>query len=279
MSIETYYQNYLFHHGIRGQKWGKRNGPPYPLDPETDYSKEERTYDKKEKNFALTDKQKRYIRNGAIAAGAILAVAGGMYLYKNGALPTKGITNYKIGTLINLEDLSDKTKTISKNRTLQKITYRPIEDSIEHGKMYVSHLNKDNATYAKQMPGYIKRWKNDLLIDEDAKIGISKIKLKRDIKLASERDVAEAYMKANKVSRIDHASYTNFLGGLVNDNDVNTEFMSILKKKGFDGMIDYNDAQNWTKEPLILFTPKDFVDKTSSHKLRAIDKFISVMKS
>ena len=23
---------YLAHHGIKGQKWGKRNGPPYPLD-------------------------------------------------------------------------------------------------------------------------------------------------------------------------------------------------------------------------------------------------------
>lgn len=21
----------LYHHGIKGQKWGKRNGPPYPL--------------------------------------------------------------------------------------------------------------------------------------------------------------------------------------------------------------------------------------------------------
>ena len=28
------YKNYLAHHGIEGQKWGKRNGPPYPLDPE-----------------------------------------------------------------------------------------------------------------------------------------------------------------------------------------------------------------------------------------------------
>ena len=24
--------NELCHHGIKGQKWGKRNGPPYPLD-------------------------------------------------------------------------------------------------------------------------------------------------------------------------------------------------------------------------------------------------------
>ena len=28
-------QNYLSHHGIKGQKWGKRNGPPYPLDSKT----------------------------------------------------------------------------------------------------------------------------------------------------------------------------------------------------------------------------------------------------
>lgn len=24
----------LYHHGIKGQKWGVRNGPPYPLDEE-----------------------------------------------------------------------------------------------------------------------------------------------------------------------------------------------------------------------------------------------------
>lgn len=27
-----FYTGYLMHHGIQGQKWGVRNGPPYPLD-------------------------------------------------------------------------------------------------------------------------------------------------------------------------------------------------------------------------------------------------------
>lgn len=28
----NYYTNELYHHGIKGQKWGIQNGPPYPLD-------------------------------------------------------------------------------------------------------------------------------------------------------------------------------------------------------------------------------------------------------
>lgn len=34
--------NYLAHHGILGQKWGHRNGPPYPLDSSAKSSAEKK---------------------------------------------------------------------------------------------------------------------------------------------------------------------------------------------------------------------------------------------
>lgn len=34
--------DYLEHHGIDGQKWGKRNGPPYPLDYKSHSAEEKR---------------------------------------------------------------------------------------------------------------------------------------------------------------------------------------------------------------------------------------------
>jgi len=39
-------QNKLEHFGIKGQKWGKRNGPPYPLDPEDHSAAEKKASNK-----------------------------------------------------------------------------------------------------------------------------------------------------------------------------------------------------------------------------------------
>lgn len=50
---------YLAHHGILGQKWGKRNGPPYPLGP-GDYSAAEKKARKsRDKDGNLTKKAEK----------------------------------------------------------------------------------------------------------------------------------------------------------------------------------------------------------------------------
>ena len=105
--MEFVYSSHLTHHGIMGQKWGKRNGPPYPLDAQDHSASEKKAgwrksldnnsgkaYDKNKsasnsdssKNKGLTKNQKRAIAIGATAVAAALAVYGGYQLYKSGHL-------------------------------------------------------------------------------------------------------------------------------------------------------------------------------------------------
>jgi len=98
-------QEYLAHHGILGQKWGKRNGPPYPLDAGSHSASEKRAGWRKSldkgsdksnnkkgikngepQKKGLTDKQKRAIKVGIAVAATALAVYGGYKLKQSGKL-------------------------------------------------------------------------------------------------------------------------------------------------------------------------------------------------
>ena len=71
------YGEELYHHGIKGQKWGERNGPPYPLDP-NDHSALER---KKGWRTSLSSSSKEYKKglNRATIYGGVI----GRAIYKN----------------------------------------------------------------------------------------------------------------------------------------------------------------------------------------------------
>lgn len=130
--------NYLAHHGILGQKWGKKNGPPYPLDTEDHSATEkkagykksiggvrnEHLYDRKSNtvvgsntrpskqkaankgSFHLTDNQKRLIKVGATVAATALVAYGGYRLVRSPkvrALIAKGIAGSKTKRMADIE--------------------------------------------------------------------------------------------------------------------------------------------------------------------------------
>lgn len=72
---------YLAHHGIKGQRWGVKNGPPYPLDANR-HNVQERTLNGTKKTKIRSANAKKLIAAGAITAGVLLAGYGAYRLSK-----------------------------------------------------------------------------------------------------------------------------------------------------------------------------------------------------
>jgi len=89
----------LYHHGIKGQKWGHMNGPPYPLGA-SDHSASEKKAgwrsslkkssstdsNQNRQRKGLSDKQKRALKIGAAAVGVALIAGGTAYAVKTGKI-------------------------------------------------------------------------------------------------------------------------------------------------------------------------------------------------
>lgn len=101
MSNSLKHSNELYHHGIFGQKWGKRNGPPYPLDANDHSANEKKAGWKdslknalpKKKKYNFSDKEisearKRYVAEAKNAKDNPGGLRGSKGYWKNAPVST-----------------------------------------------------------------------------------------------------------------------------------------------------------------------------------------------
>lgn len=269
----------FYHYGIKGQQWGIKRGPPYPIGDNVGGNPPIST--KTSPSETAYQNRQKIVRAIGIGAGVValsLAAIGGMYIYKKSKIPLH-VASYKFGSIIDPTTLSDKVVTLKSGTRLQRISSKPFEDYVRDGsRIFAAYTKKDKHLYKEVMPNLIKKWaESGVIKNSDGTSYVHALTTKNPVRIASDRDMAETYMRVMGTDKLDAAKYQQFFVDMAGENDAKTlEFFEAIRKLGYNAIIDKND-QGWSTAPLILLNPGEDIKQAKSHKLGRIERFLNTL--
>ena len=228
--MSDYY--YLAHHGIKGQKWGKKNGPPYPLDEEDHSAAEEKagwkksldkvktevkkqvqkiTPDKKEKEndkekFWTDDRKKmakRIAIGTAVVAGTCLAVYGAKKLNDSAI---EGLTkSYKYAAQQSLQLANDQRRSLQTYTGNTSGVKKGREAARQAAKEFRDKARDKNYSLKEKVDYHMQKSKvkgDKKMLDYNNVYGYSKAAELYNNKIGTRQNnkisISEAYKKAAK---------------------------------------------------------------------------------
>lgn len=138
----------LYHHGIKGQEWGDRNGPPYPLDYEAHTAEQKKlnpksTIDGDAKTEDSKKDKSKKIAIGVGVAASVVAAAGLAWYFGN----KNGQKNSVSSKDLEKAKQESYGKGIEAGKTLMKDLQH--QEAVERGKKAAA-AKKANAENRKQ---------------------------------------------------------------------------------------------------------------------------------
>jgi hypothetical protein len=312
MSTYILYSTELYHHGIKGQKWGKRRSQNkdgsltaegkrrYDDSPgEPKKSKHRLKLEEKYKAKGMNQAQAEEAAAKRIKTEKIIAVAAGVTVAAASA--------YVISK--HVQERSDRI--IKSGTTLQRISRDPNEDLDRP--FYTAYKKGDTEKYKGLYGNQLTRWGGQahnmkLTADADVKV-VSRDKASKvfaDL-YKNDSEFRDAFQKSNEAMRendpspvrkkikdiaagkmtdkqLQRQGYDAFNIGLVNHdengNKAASKFYSKLKSMGYDAVEDINDKKYSgykAKHAVIVFNRKDKISVSDVQKMTN-DQVVSNMK-
>ena len=254
-------EDFLAHYGVKGMKWG-----------------------------VTKDQHRTYSENASSSTEGMVKRTGSSvqmtrYFAKGGAI--KKQQQYT-------DEWYDKLDTgktyLEKGKTLNRVV-RGVDDRALSGRLYVSHLASDKDMYQAVIPAVQKKfafgqkeyhsvYSVDLVVKKKMSLPSEKERIDTFIEtiktpagrewmkasgykaeineLNAKEQGLKAYKKFNKVAGNQELAVTD-------------TYFNKIKSKGYDAILDDNDAGIWSKEPMILLSPKSTVSIKKVKQLSADD--------
>ena len=286
----------LYHHGIKGQKWGVRrfqntdgsytaagkeryNNKVRTNKRVSEAENDDRTFLDDVKDFY--NNHEREIKIGAAAIGVGLAIYGGYKLYQHAPIKQYGAFSYDTSEPLasTLGSYSDITPRIPKDVTFHRISREAFADYSDTGSAYVTYKFRDNARYVADssnkwsFPGGERNFIHEFTPD-------------KQIRVPSARAMAELYLEQHPTATDQqfrfvvthgfvqwdtshmHDSVTSYAVSQAND------FRRTLLSNGYDAIVDLEDAGGSGVElPLILLNPSEM--STASRGITQAERVVA----